>query len=258
VGYEVNAGRVHTWSLEVHLVDHCNLRCANCCTLSPELPERAVAPESLARDLAAVGAVLRPATFKLTGGEPLLHREIVRCVEIARASGVADVVSVTTNGHLAPRMPEAFWRAVQRVQLSRYPSAPLPPATLALIRERCATHGVALAEKPAAEFQVLDAPAPHDGAPFATCWLRHRCHMLHEGRFFACTRPPHLAATGRVAADAARDDGVDVHEPELLARLVRYLERAEPLTACRVCLGATGAWTPHAQLRKASPRTAPA
>jgi GTP 3',8-cyclase len=256
VRYEVNAGRLSTWALETHLVDHCNLRCEHCCTRSPELPERFVALDALASDLARAAAVLRPSVFKLTGGEPMLHPQIVDAIALVRAAAIAPAVSVTTNGLLAAQMPDGFWRGLDRLTLSRYSSAPLPERTLALVRERCAAHGVVLTEKVIDRFQVLDAPADEAGAParFAACWLRHRCHMLYAGRFYACTRPPHLA--GR----AAEDDGVDLDAPPatLLRRLVDYLERDEPLASCTVCLGASGAWEPHRQLPRIRTRTAPA
>jgi cyclic pyranopterin phosphate synthase len=261
VRYEVNAGRLSTWALETHLVDHCNLRCAHCCTRSPELAERFVDPEALAADLARAAAVLAPTVFKLTGGEPMLHPRVVEILAVVRASKIASTVSITTNGLLAAQMPEAFWRGLDRMTVSRYSSAPLPERTLGILRERCAAHGVVLTEKTIDRFQVLDAPPDEPGASarFAACWLRHRCHMLYAGRFYACTRPPHLEQVG-VAAGLGEDDGVslDAPAPTLLRRLVDYLERDEPLVSCTHCLGASGAWEAHQQLPRIRTRTAPA
>jgi organic radical activating enzyme len=259
VRYEVNEGRVSTWALETHLVDHCNLRCAHCCTRSPELDERFVDLGELERDLARAQRVLAPSVFKLTGGEPTLHPEITEAVRIAKASRIAPVVSVTTNGLLAATLPDAFWQALDRMTLSRYSSAPLPERTLALVRGQCAAYGVTLVEKRIDRFQVLDraAPAAEDTtrATFAACWLRHRCHMLHAGRFYACTRPPHLEQAG-VAPGLAEADGCELELRALLA----YLERDEPLASCAHCEGGDGPWAPHRQLPLARirARTAPA
>jgi hypothetical protein len=250
VGYEVNRGRIATFALEAHVVDHCNLRCAECCTLSPSLPERFVDPDALARDLANAARSLAPQVFKLTGGEPLLHPALVACLEAARASGIAPVVSMTTNGHLATRVPDAAWRHLDRLTVSLYPSAPLPDATLAWIRDRAAEHDVRVTFKPAGRFQVMTPPAPLDEDTarrvFTGCWLRHRCHSIWAGRFYTCTRPPHLGH--------AEVDGVELHGDDLTARLLAYLEREEPLASCRACLGGTGAWIPHTQLTARSAR----
>lgn len=255
--YEINDGRILTWSLEVHLTDHCNLRCVHCCTLSPFLAPRAVSVEELERDLARVARVLRPSLLKLTGGEPLLHPEILRCLDVARASGLAPLVSVTTNGLLLPRMPEAFFERLDRLTLSHYASAPLPEAAVKRVAERCRAHGVVLTVKRVTQFARMDADPPHDSGEqvrriHEACWLKVRCHLLHRGRFHTCTRPPHLedylAARGH-ATNLAEEDGVALVEdaPALLRRLVQYLESEEPLASCRYCLGAGGAWEAQRQ-----------
>ncbi|MBK9973706.1 MAG: radical SAM protein [Planctomycetes bacterium] len=255
-GYEIFEGRIATWALEAHVADHCNLRCANCCTLSPSLAPRLLSAADLARDLALLRPVLAPQVFKLTGGEPLLHPGLAELAGVARASGIAPEISVTTNGHLATRADPALWRAIDRMTLSLYPSAPLPPATLEFIRAHCEQHGIALRLKPAPAFQVMDAPLPHADATqvFSDCWLRHRCHMVRDGRFYLCTRPPHLADLHDETA--LHDDGVALPGPGLLPRLHGYLTRQEALASCRLCMGAGGAAQQHRQLAPQGPRNA--
>lgn len=252
-GYEVFHGRIATWALEAHVADHCNLSCANCCTLSPSLPPRLLEPADLWRDLTALAPALAPQVFKLTGGEPLLHPRLAELASVVRESGISPEISVTTNGHLAPRVDPALWRAIDRLTVSLYPSAALPGSTLEFIRARCNEHGIALRLKPAAEFQVMDAPAPNPdaAATFAGCWLRHRCHMVRDGRFYLCTRPPHLADVHH--NPALHGDGVDLNAPDLRQHLHAYLTRAEPLESCRLCRGASGQLQPHTQLRGRDP-----
>ena len=69
-----------------HSADHCNLRCDGCCSLSPYLPKWYIEPEDLRRDLALARRSLAPTWFKLVGGEPLPHPELVQCLRIARDS----------------------------------------------------------------------------------------------------------------------------------------------------------------------------
>lgn len=244
--YEIADGRVLTWSLESHIVDHCNLRCAECCTLSPHLAPRAVAPEALARDLARAAGALRPNVFKLTGGEPLLHPEVVRCLEVARASRIAGQVSMTTNGFRLPRAPDALFELLDRLTLSVYSSAPLPEKVVEVVAERCARHGVILTVKRIDRFGRMSPEAPlseeRAGAVHASCWLKVRCHLVYEGRFYTCTRPPHLGAS------LAAADGVDLAQEGLLEKLLAYLESGEPLASCRQCLGSSGGFLAHRQL----------
>lgn len=249
--YEVHRGRILTWSLEVHVVDHCNLRCAHCCTLSPHLPRRVVDPSAMERDLAAARRVLAPSLLKLTGGEPLLHPDILRCAEIARASGIARFVSLTTNGLLLASAPDELFRALDRLTVSIYPSARIGDAALSCAAERCREHGVRLTLKPMPSFQLIDAAADlgpvHGREVFAGCWLRHRCHLLRDGRVFPCTRPPHLAE--RWGDAALVEDGVqlDGEVGEIRDRVLALLERREPLASCNRCLGSSGPWEEHRQ-----------
>lgn len=257
--YDVRGGRVVTWSLECHAVDHCNLRCAHCCTLSPALPARRVTPAELARDLALASRALRVATFKLTGGEPLLHPELPELARVARASGIAERVQLTTNGLLARSAPEDLWPALDQVTVSVYPSAPLPGSVLRHLRDACTRHGVELTEKRADAFQVMDCRPPRDDAHarlvHATCWLRHRCHLIRDGRFYACTRPPSLGLV-LGAGRGGEDDGVGLDQPDLARHLLAYLESEEPLRACRACLGATGRFETHRQAPPGASATA--
>jgi len=257
VGYAIENGRLLTWALEAQLVDHCNLRCVHCCTLSPQLAPRCLEPAALERDLRLLARVLRPAVFKLTGGEPLLHPRLLECIEAARASQISPQLSLTTNGFFLAQAPDALLAGLDRLTLSWYASAPLPEALLARSAARCAEHGLALTIKRIGAFARMDAPAPFQDAAatrrvHSECWLRVRCHMLRDGRFYACTRPPHLEQRLRSLGHATRlasEDGVplDGDAGELLARLWAYLESDEPLAACRYCLGASGGFEAHAQ-----------
>jgi cyclic pyranopterin phosphate synthase len=255
MGYEIVAGRIVTWSLEIHPVDHCNLRCVQCCTMSPALPAAFADPEQIAADLALLAPVLRPNLVKLTGGEPLLHPRLVEILAAVRASGVSDQIQVTTNGHLLKRQPEAFWRAIDRLTVSWYSSRPLPEGFIAWVRAEADRYGVLLQVKPTSAFQRITPDAPLDEAgahaSFAGCWMKDRCHLVHQGRFYRCTRPPHLAQGLPEAHGAAtlsfEGDGVELAAPDLRQRLAADLQREAPLRSCRHCLGNRGDLVGHAQ-----------
>ncbi|RKH06416.1 radical SAM protein [Corallococcus sp. CA047B] len=262
--YELHDSRVLTWSLEAHVTTHCNLRCVQCCPLSPHLPAWAVAPESLGEDLRKLARVLKPNVFKLTGGEPFLHPDLPAVLDVVRASGISEQVSVTTNGFLAQSAPDAVYERLDRMTLSVYTSAPLPERSIARITERCERHGVHLTVKTIDAFQRITPDAPLDSDTdvqdvFAKCWLKHRCHLVYRGRFFTCTRPPHVATVFAAQHPhlpaLAEADGLLLDSPDLLSGLLTYLERDTPLATCRHCLGSSGPWEPHAQLPR--PRAQP-
>jgi hypothetical protein len=248
--YSLAGGRVLTRSLEAHVVDHCNLTCAGCCSLSPHLPRWELDPATLERDLARARRVLQPQIFKLVGGEPLLHPRLVDLARVVRRSGIAPRISITTNGLLLERTPDALWIEIDALTISRYPTPVLPAEAVRAITARAARFGVALNWKEQSSFVVMDRPARSDDdrenrAVFADCWLRERCHLLHEGRFYTCTRPPHLSALPGGPGDLT-GDGLLIHDGAgLAAELLAYLTRTEPLTACRHCFGGAARLQPH-------------
>nr|WP_223751484.1 radical SAM protein [Myxococcus sp. XM-1-1-1] len=267
VRYELHDGRILTWSLETHVVTHCNLRCVQCCPMSPHLPAWAVDPATLGADLTRLARVLKPSVFKLTGGEPFLHPDLAGVLDAARASGISEQLSVTTNGLLAQSAPDAVYERLDRMTLSVYSSAPLTDASLARITERCERHRVHLTVKRIDAFQQItpDAPLATDAEVrevHARCWLKVRCHLVQQGRFYSCTRPPHVATVLGPAYPQmpalGEVDGVRLDSPDLLERMLGLLERDTPLATCRYCLGASGPWMPHAQLPRARPTGAPA
>ncbi len=113
-------GRSITY-LRLSVTDRCSLRCRYC------MPE-AAAPQKQREDLltederiCAVGAAaaLGVTKLRITGGEPLLCRNILSlCSRAARTPGIAEVC-LTTNGILLPRLAPALRAAgVRRVNIS--------------------------------------------------------------------------------------------------------------------------------------------
>jgi hypothetical protein len=255
-GYPVEGGVIQTHSLELHVTDHCNLRCAGCCVLSPLASRRFVTPAELARDLAWAGRVLRPSIFKLSGGEPLLSPDIVELARVVKESGIAPKVSMTTNGVLLGRAPDALFERLDAITLSIYPGVGIDVDALAAVRERAARFGVALNEKLQDQFQSMTRAAPERDptavrAVFDSCWLRHRCHTLRDGVLYACSRPPGIDALSTSGGRLAAQDGISLAPRAGLAADVRaYLERPEPLASCTHCLGGTGAFVPFRQLTR--------
>jgi len=100
-------GRVHR-DLRVSLTDRCSLRCTYC---MPEQGNEWLARESILSvdeivRVAAVAAAAGVSTFRLTGGEPLLRRDIAdvvgRLAALRTPDGIPVQVAMTTNGIRLP------------------------------------------------------------------------------------------------------------------------------------------------------------
>lgn len=93
-------GRVHT-DLRISVTDRCNLRCTYCMPLEVAFKprEELLTFEEIAR-VAGVAAGLGIRTIRLTGGEPLLRRDLPTLVRQLVALPGIEEVALTTNGLL--------------------------------------------------------------------------------------------------------------------------------------------------------------
>lgn len=259
--YTIEDGKIQTRAVEYSVAYHCNLRCVACSHMSPFI-EKAFPPlESFERDVNALTEVLHAKDIRLLGGEPLQNPEILEYLKIARRSGIADVIMVTTNGLLLPGMADEFWENVDFIWLSVYPGVSPTAKALERIKARAEESNTRLDLDPTTHFRATLTTEPHPAdwitdMIFKTCQNAHRfhCHMIHEGRLFKCAcpgfLPEYLARFGGEAYDSAVD-AFDIHGAEDLAGELRdFLFTKKTMDACRHCLGHVGKWIPHRQLTR--------
>ena len=112
-------GRRHT-DLRISVTDRCNLRCTYCMPAEAIFRprEELLAYEEIAR-VAAVAAGLGVHTIRLTGGEPLVRRNLAALVALLVAVPGIDEVAVTTNGLLlAEQAPDLAAAGLRRLNVS--------------------------------------------------------------------------------------------------------------------------------------------
>ena len=111
-------------TLRVSITDRCNFRCVYCMPKEAFGRDHAflersalLSLEEIAR-VANVFAQLGVRTLRITGGEPLIRRNVEHLVELLRAIPGLDL-ALTTNGSLLPQKAEALARAgLDRVTVS--------------------------------------------------------------------------------------------------------------------------------------------
>jgi cyclic pyranopterin phosphate synthase len=101
--------------LRVSVTDRCNFRCRYCMPRERFGKDHAFLPraellsfEEVARVVGILGGTLRK--VRLTGGEPLLRKDLAELIALLAQPGAAPV-ALTTNGVLLPQFAEALARA---------------------------------------------------------------------------------------------------------------------------------------------------
>ena len=122
-------GRLHNY-LRVSVTDRCNLRCRYC--MGPEgvknIPHEQILSYEEILQVIRAGARLGISRVRLTGGEPLVRKNVVSLVEqTAQVPGIEDL-SMTTNGLLLKK----YAPDLKKAGLMRGISASIPNGGLLL------------------------------------------------------------------------------------------------------------------------------
>jgi organic radical activating enzyme len=245
---------------DYNLTEHCNLRCAGCDHSSPLLPKKFADVAQFQRDLAVLAQVMHLGELKLLGGEPLLHPDLPEFLRCARTSGLADEITLVTNGLLLHRCDPATFELIDRLWVSLYPGIKLRVGVREL-KSLARRYSFKLELRRSDTFQTTTINSRHQDAAlvrriFTRCALAHAwsCHTVHEGYYFKCPPAPFLTARLALRGDLVlnRDlDGVRIHgNPRLREELEAYLRDEEPLEACYYCLGSSGRSFAHRQLSR--------
>ena len=108
-------------SLRVSVTDRCNLRCRYCMPQEEYvwLPREDLLTFEEVAQLASVFTALGVDKVRLTGGEPLLRRDLDRLVSLLAANPAVRDLAITTNGVLLPAHAEQLRAAgLHRVSVS--------------------------------------------------------------------------------------------------------------------------------------------
>ena len=259
--YTFNRGKVFTNSIEYSATYHCNLKCSQCSHMSPFIDKQFPSIESYERDIYRLSEAVHAKVIRLLGGEPLLNPNIDLFIKIAKKSGIADAVMVTTNGLLLHRMSASFWKNVDYILVSLYPGINLKKSYRSLKRQ-AKDYNTSIWFQFITHFRTTIVTQPHK-KDWVTYMIYHlcrdvhlfHCHMIHEGLLYKCAVPPFLPAyLAKIKKSYdPRCDGFAIHRnSDLYNGIKKYLNDSAPTEACRYCLGYVGKTSTHQQLSRKS------
>ena len=237
--------------LSVHLVDHCNLGCANCSHFCPLVKKDSfvLSPDDFERDSARFSTLVdgHVQDIELYGGEPLLHPDVPAIMEIARRNFPDSLIKIITNGILLPTMPESFWLAARKHKIIIEPTKYPINVDWGSIKKTAARYGVmfqffagtgevckTMYHKPL-DFHGLQDPR----FSFFDCYHgMGGCAQLYQGKLYMCAIVAYIKYFNEYFGKNLKvhpNDFIDIYDENLTDKdIFEFLSK--PIPFCRYCM----------------------
>lgn len=231
--------------MEVSLAEHCNLNCKYCGHFSSIAEPEFIEIEQLERDMKRMSYLLNAKSDKiyLLGGEPLLHKGIVECIEVIRQCFPESRLVILTNGLLLNTMNEAFWETCRNksveINITKYPIKIDFDKIIQKIEDEEVYHDYQRKSDEKCVFNkyTIDLMGEQDAYySFTHCNKANQCHLVKKGKIYTCSLIgciEHFNKYFKQDLRVTEDDYVDIYSvkdgKELLERL------AKPAHFCRYC-----------------------
>ncbi|GAP71996.1 hypothetical protein SAMD00024442_21_44 [Candidatus Symbiothrix dinenymphae] len=232
--------------LHIHLADHCNLNCKGCDNFSPISPKVFADISVFEKDCARISTLTngKIGEMQLLGGEPLLHRQTVDFLAIARKYFPTVPIKIVTNGVLLPQQTDEFWKSCveNRIEIvvTKYPISTDYDA----IRNLARAKGVAFSFYGNTEFVTktlqcipLDLHGKQDATgSFLRCNRANHCVALDNGKLYTCSLIPYIKYFNtRFGKNLtiSNNDFLDIYNIKNQDEILDFL--CKPMPFCRYC-----------------------
>jgi organic radical activating enzyme len=237
------AGKTGFLSIEVHIVNHCNLNCKGCATCAPLIKEDYYMFDDFSKDcarfseLAMNGKLVEKVT--LMGGEPLLHPRIVDFINISRRYFPYAEIIIPTNGLLLKECSHEFWESCHKNKIL------IRVTDYHIKRDDEAIQKLAKKYKVKIAYMVLNdwvlfrsdiSGSKNVDYNFNNCPAKIICAVLDHGKYYICSRPmvtrflnDHL----NPAIPLDKKDYLDIYQIKSVKEIYDYISK--PIPFCKYC-----------------------
>jgi MoaA/NifB/PqqE/SkfB family radical SAM enzyme len=229
---------------DIHLTDHCNLKCKSCLHFSPLAPEIYQDVDILEQDCKRLSELTggRVADICVLGGEPLLHPRITDCLDIARKYFPLDRIYIVTNGLLLQKQPQTFWENCEKnnigIDISLYPIH----LDLEKIKELAERYSIKLGMRGDMRMrlwtrQTVDLKGKQNiKRSHKICELANFCIQLINGKLYQCETTAfikHFNKYFNENLEVTENDYIDIYQVKDLDEILEFL--CKPVPFCRYC-----------------------
>lgn len=239
--------------VEIHITEHCNLRCKYCSHFSSIAKEEYYDVQEFEKDMKRLAEITSQKIkhLALLGGEPLLHPNVTDFFEITRKYFPKNRIDILTNGLLLDSMDASFWKSMHKNRILLVPSLypveidwdsiykkidkyhimiskdTLPPDKLTMFEAK--NYKIRKFDKFLLD---LDGKQPID----KPCRGRAGCANFVHGKLYNCFKPSnirHFNSYFNKNIEVDEKDYVDIYKAQSLEELVEFVFKPSPF--CRFC-----------------------
>ena len=230
--------------LEVHLVDHCNLKCRSCMHYSPIMEPFFVDIGRLENDFKVL-ALKEHGFFKrirLMGGEPLLHPEIEKIVNISRYYFPKKKIVLVTNGIMLEQMKQSFYDTLKKnnilLKITKYPINLDYGKMTKMLLDKGVTFKLKQYEHAKSFLNPCLSEMGHENFEtiYVSCPAKITCNQLRNGKIYSCPTMAYfdgLKKNFNLKYDVSDDDFISLDDISGKNSLWRFI--LKPKLFCKHC-----------------------
>lgn len=245
--YLTNQIRVRTplpnlWRFEVHIADHCNLKCKYCTHYSNIAKPHFTPIDEFESDFKRISELTKGKVNIVTilGGEPLLNKEICDYLDIARHYFSKSKIQLTTNGILLEKMDDSFWNNLKKNEIVLRPTVYPIKINWKYVEEKCKTNNIKLQYQKEAT-HVYKIPIRLDGAcnpvdNWCNCLFANNCIFLKKGRLYTCTQAANIDTFNdyyQTEIPNSEENSIDIYKANNIQEILEFLSK--PIPFCSHC-----------------------
>lgn len=232
---------------EISLVQHCNLNCCGCDHFAPLAGPEFADIEETERDVTRLAELFHGhiSEFYLAGGEPLLHPEIIRFMEVTRKALPDSDIMIITNGILLSEQPEEFWLACRKYHIALRPTRYPINVNYDEMEERARQYGVEYqywgmtkqSLKYLTKFTYDLDGRQKASRSFSACRWANYALALEHGKLYTCPiicKVRHFNKYFGTNMRTTAEDSIDIYQAKSLAEVHDFL--MHPIPFCKYCV----------------------
>ena len=231
------------------IIEECNLNCAGCLVYSPLVCDNGyvMTTSSFEKDVERLSEIFDEDeidVITISGGEPLLHKEVEKFPQIIRKYFGKVNIRIVTNGLLLLNQPDSFWNCCREnkvvLEQTKYPINLDFEQIAKLAEEKGVKHiymddtgentkTMQIFPMDLESISEKSINAQNERLNFFNCWEANQCIRVQEGQMYTCSRIPHVKLLNKYFGlnyAVTKDDSIDIYEVDSKKEVYNFLATA--------------------------------